>query len=104
MHKSFFAFLPVVLASALAYGQTLSQFPGAQEPAFKDGFMGSTLTCSQAHALVIPGRLVKRARLKAKLLTLLRDSLFDDAKGIVNIEREKEIKKLANKLKNEKAE
>jgi hypothetical protein len=29
----------------------------------------------------------------------LRDSLFDDAAGIVNIAREKEIKKLANKLK-----
>jgi len=32
----------------------------------------------------------------------LRESLYDDAKGIVNIAREKEIKDLANKLKNEK--
>jgi len=29
----------------------------------------------------------------------LRESLYDDAKGIVNIAREKEIKKLANKLR-----
>jgi hypothetical protein len=35
--------------------------------------------------------------------TLLRDSLFDDANGIVNIAREKEmIRKLANKLAREK--
>jgi hypothetical protein len=45
---------------------------------------------------------VDRAKLKARLLTLLRDSLFDDAKGIVNIAREKEIRKLANKLGREK--
>jgi len=32
----------------------------------------------------------------------LRESLYDDAKGIVNIAREKEIKDLSNKLKNEK--
>jgi hypothetical protein len=33
----------------------------------------------------------------------LRESLFDVAKGIVNIAREKEIKELANKLKNERS-
>jgi len=33
----------------------------------------------------------------------LRESLYDDAKGVVNIVREKEITDLANKLKNEKA-
>jgi hypothetical protein len=42
---------------------------------------------------------VARAKVKARLVTLLRDSLYDDAKGIVNIAREKEIKKLANKLR-----
>jgi hypothetical protein len=45
---------------------------------------------------------VAQAKLKAQLATLLRDSLFDDAKGVVNIAREKEIKKLANKLAREK--
>ena len=45
--------------------------------------------------------MAERARLKARLANLLRESLLDDAKGIVNIAREKEIKKLANKLKKE---
>jgi len=44
-------------------------------------------------------QLADRARLKVRLVNLLRLSLFDDAKGIVNIEREKEIKQLASKLK-----
>jgi hypothetical protein len=44
---------------------------------------------------------VQRARLKARLAILLRDSLYDDAKGIVNIARENEIRKLANKLRNQ---
>jgi hypothetical protein len=44
-------------------------------------------------------RLAERARLKVRLVNLLRLSLFDDAKGVVNVEREKEIKELANKLK-----
>jgi hypothetical protein len=46
--------------------------------------------------------LVDRAKLKARLATLLYDSLSDDAKGIVNIAWEKEIRKLANKLGREK--
>jgi len=33
----------------------------------------------------------------------LRESIYDDAKGIVNIAREKEIKDLVNKLKQDKA-
>jgi len=41
----------------------------------------------------------RTAKLKSRLATLLRDSLYDDARGVVNIEREKEIKKLANKLR-----
>jgi len=51
---------------------------------------------------VIPGPAVRRAKLKLRLLNLLRDSLYDDAKGIVNMAREKEIKKLANELKSKK--
>jgi hypothetical protein len=42
---------------------------------------------------------LERARLKARLAALLRESLYDDARGIVNIGREKEIRKLANKLR-----
>jgi hypothetical protein len=32
----------------------------------------------------------------------LHDSLYDDENGIVNVKREEEIKKLANKLKNDR--
>jgi hypothetical protein len=42
--------------------------------------------------------LVERAKLQARPVTLLRESLYDDAQGIVNIAREKGIGKLANKL------
>jgi hypothetical protein len=44
---------------------------------------------------------VPRAKLKARLITLLRESLYDDAKGIVNIPREREIKNIANKLRSD---
>jgi hypothetical protein len=44
---------------------------------------------------------VARAKVEARLVTRLRDSLYDDAKGIVNIAREKEIEKLASKLRRE---
>jgi hypothetical protein len=47
----------------------------------------------------IPMPLVKRAKLKAHLIDLLRASIFDDAKGVVNTVREKEIRKLANELR-----
>jgi hypothetical protein len=50
----------------------------------------------------MPRSAVERAKLKVRLISLLRDSLYDDAKGIVNIAREREIKKLANELKGNK--
>ena len=52
--------------------------------------------------LVISKPFAERAKLKERPYNALRESLFDDAKGIVNIAREKEIKELANRLKNEK--
>ncbi len=97
--KGSFVLLFVVFAAAIAGAQMLGQVSGGPEPDFQNAFVGSSLTCSQPHTLVVPPRLVERAKLKARLLTLLRESLFDDAKGIVNIAREKEIKKLANKLR-----
>jgi hypothetical protein len=54
--------------------------------------------CSQPEKLVIPQAVAPRAKLKARLVNLLRDSLYDDAKGIVNAAREREIKNLAHKL------
>ncbi len=90
--------LPVVLGSALA-GAQLGPLAGPAEPDLKDAFVRSTLTCSSPSTIAVPVQMADQARVKARLLNLLRDSLFDDAKGIVNIAREKEIKKLANKLR-----
>jgi hypothetical protein len=100
--KRSFILLPVVLGSALTGAQVLSQV--SAEPGFnlKTPYVGSALTCSQTSQIVVPRHLFERTKLKARLLILLHDSLSDDARGIVNIEREKEIRKLANKLKNER--
>jgi hypothetical protein len=49
----------------------------------------------------VPSSHATRDTLRARLLNLLRESLYDDAKGIVNIAREREIKKLANKIRKE---
>ena len=98
MLKAGFLLMPVILASALAGAQVLDTArPNAD---LQNAFSGSPLTCSQSHTIYVPEVAAERARVKARLLNLLRDSLYDDAKGIVNIAREKEIKKLANKLKN----
>ena len=102
MDKRSFILLSVVLGSALAGAQVLSQVSGGPGSDLKTPYVGSALTCSQLSTIVVPRPLLERAKLKARLLTLLHDSLFDDARGIVNIEREKEIRKLANKLKSDR--
>ncbi len=104
MVKRCFFLLLVVLGSALAGAQVLGQVSGPSEPDLKDAFVRSPLTCSQPSTIVVPAAVAQRAKLKARLLSLLRESLFDDAAGIVNIAREKEIKKLANKLKGGRAD
>ena len=102
--------LPVVFAAALAGTQVLAQASGGPEPDIKNAFVGSSLACSQQQStepprtIYVPQRVADRARLKARLLNLLRDSLYDDARGVVNIARENEIKKLANKLKGNRTE
>jgi hypothetical protein len=45
---------------------------------------------------------VNRVKTKARLVNLLRESLFADAKPIVNMSREQEIEDLANKVAKEK--
>ena len=90
--------LPVILGSALASAQ-LGALAGPAEPDFKNAFVRSPLTCSQPSTIVVPVAVADRAKVKARLLNLLRDSLYDDAKGIVNTAREKEIKRLASKLR-----
>jgi hypothetical protein len=91
--KKILLLLPVVLASAFVSAQVLGQVSGGSEPDLQTPFVRSTLTCSQPPTIVVPKPLLEQAKLKARLVTLLRDSLFDDAKGIVNIAREKEIKR-----------
>ena len=86
-------------------------FPGIQAGAqtlrdpqldLSAAFVGRPLTCAQPQKLVISQPFAQRAKLKARLYNLLRESLYDDAKGVVNIAREKEIKHLASELKNER--
>jgi hypothetical protein len=87
------------LASALAGAQTVESLSGSSRPNQSFSFSGGALTCSQPEVLRVPQGVIQRAKLKLRLMSLLRESLFDDAKGIVNIAREKEIRKLADKLK-----
>jgi hypothetical protein len=102
-NKNKFALLALALTFGFISAQATGQMSKASGPDFETGFVGSTLTCSQPAqppaVIHVPASLVERAKVKARLATLLRDSLYDDAKGIVNIARENEIKKLANKLR-----
>ena len=105
MAKRNFFLLPVVFASALAGAQVLGQASAVSEPDLKNAFAGSALTCSQqTHTIFVPRPVAERAKIKARLLNLLRDSLYDDARGVVNIARENEIKKLANKLRGKRSD
>ena len=99
MLKKSVLLLPVILVSAFASAQVLGQPPAEPDSDIRNAFSGSSLTCSEPGRILVPVRLAERARLKVRLVNLLRLSLFDDAKGIVNVEREKEIKQLENKLK-----
>lgn len=110
MGKSWSALLAVTVASAVLGLPAMGQTSELAEPGLKAAFVGGTLTCSQPsqpEKLPIPESLAYRAILKARLATILRESLYDDSKGIVNAAREKEIKnlasKVAGKLKGEKA-
>jgi NhaP-type Na+/H+ or K+/H+ antiporter len=97
-----FALLTVALASTLLAVQATAQALRDSQSDLAAPFVGRPLTCSEPQKLTISRPFMERARVKARLYNVLRESLFDDAKGIVNIAREKEIKDLANKLKNEK--
>jgi hypothetical protein len=91
--------ISVALASALAGAQTLESLQGNSRPNQSLAFSGGALACSQPEVLRVPQGVIQRAKLKLQLLDLLQESLLDDAKGIVNIAREKEIRRLADKLK-----
>jgi hypothetical protein len=97
--KSILALL-VVLSSALAGAQQMERLSGESKLDRSAAFGGSPVACSQPQVLQVPQSIAQRAKLKLRLINLLRESLYDDAKGIVNIAREKEIRKLASKLRN----
>jgi hypothetical protein len=94
---------PGSLALAFVGVHATSQISSSAELDIKSSLAGSTLTCTQPPQLPttfrVPPPFLEWARLKARLAFLLRESLYDDANGIVNIAREKEIKKLANKVR-----
>ena len=94
-----FVLLLVVLASAVVSPQVLDQVPAGSEPDLKTPLARSALTCSQPRIIVVPMTLGERAKLKARLVALWRESPYDDAKGIVNIVRENEIRKLASNFR-----
>lgn len=100
--------LPAVLLLAFCSEHAMGQNSRRINVDVQSSLAGSALTCTQPTtfkpmptSIRVPPPLVERAKLKARLLTLLRESLFDDASGIVNIAREKEIKRLANRLERE---
>ena len=97
----------VALAAAFLSVQAMGQTPADSSPDLKPSLLGSALTCSSdkpPERFTVPQTFAKRAKLKARLLNLLHDSLYDDSKGIVNLTREKEIANLAKKLKDEKGD
>ena len=99
MHKMAMAFA-LTGALLLSLAQLHGQEPREERFAFNLTKRGSDLTCSETN-LVIPHATYERAKLKAEMINLLRASLEDDAKSIVNIEREKRIRKIANDLRKE---
>ena len=91
--------LLVFFTGALASAQETQEISGRPQPGLQASYVGDHLSCSRPETLRIPDGMARKAKLKARLLNLLRDSLYDDAKGVVNTGREKEIRKLASELK-----
>ena len=99
MAKARFILCGLTLAVVLLNPQARGQISTGPRPDLATSFVGGNLTCSQPqNVFLVPKEVAEQARLKARLVTLLRESLSDDVKGIVNIEREKEIRKLASRL------
>lgn len=98
-----FTMLLVALSSAFVSAQQVGQMSGESLLNRPAASSGSPLICSDHLTIRVPSPIVERARIKARLLILLRESLNDDASGIVNIARENEIKKLAAKLKSDRS-
>ncbi len=101
--KKKFTLLTVGLAFAFVNAQAMGQTSKTPEPDLKSHFVGGSLICTQSALTIrVPPPLADRVKVKARLAVLLRESLYDDASGIVNVAREKEIRKLASKLMSER--
>jgi hypothetical protein len=78
-----------------------AQSPNPLDLVSKSNPVSTPLSCTQLDNNVqVPLQLLSGAKLKARLAFLLRLSLDDDAHGVLNVARDKEIKKLAEKLRN----
>jgi hypothetical protein len=103
--KKSFVLLFVVIAPAILSAEVLDQVPGGSGSDLQTPLVRSALACSRPPTIVNPMPLVplvERAKLKARLMTFLRENLYDDAQGIVNTAPEKEIRELANKPSSDK--
>ena len=80
----------------------IKERPTTLPPDLQQSAVAKGAACAEQPLMIsVPRAVAGRAKLKARLLNLLRASLFDDAKGVVNVVQEKEIRKLANELRKE---
>jgi hypothetical protein len=64
----------------------------------KSSFVGGNLTCTQSAPTIRDSApLMERANVKARLAVFLRESLYDDANGIVNVARGKKLRSEGDK-------
>ena len=94
--KENFVLLLVVMGPAVLSAQVLDQVSEKSGSNPKIPIPGSALTCSQLPSIVVPKPLVERPKLQPRLVIPRRESLYADARGIVNIALESEIRKIAN--------
>jgi hypothetical protein len=92
-------YILLTVALALSSIRATAQAQQGRRLDFVAPFAGTTLSCPQSERLLISRPFAERAKIKARLLDLLRQSLYDDAKGVVNISRDKEIRSLTSKLR-----
>ena len=101
MVRNLFVLFTAAIASVLLVAQAMGQEQRKTLSPPAVPFLGSPLACSvpEKERIVVRRPFAERAKLKARLLDLLHESLHDDAKGILNVEREKEIRKISNQLR-----
>ena len=81
--------------------QSHGQSPKQDVQGFPLYFAGERPLACRVDSLHIPRNVFERAQKKARLINLLRESLYDDSAGIINPKRDDEIRKLLNDLRRE---